>query len=59
MNLGLIPHRKPECYVYGVAENTYVVGEVCVHDYHKISGAKLQAVDVGGPATRHWDNEKI
>jgi len=33
--------------------------EVCIHDYHEISGAKLQTVDVGGPATMCWDNGKI
>jgi len=27
------------------------MGEVCVHDYHKIPSTKLQAVDVGGSQT--------
>jgi hypothetical protein len=33
------------------------MGEVCIHDNHKISGAKLQTVDVGGPADVSWHDD--
>jgi hypothetical protein len=51
MNLGYVTHRKLKHRLHNGAEGTYVMGEVRVHDNHKISGAKLQTVDVGGPAT--------
>ena len=35
------------------------MGEICVHDYHKIPGTKLQAVDVGGPAVALRQHENV
>ena len=52
------PQKLERC-AHSDTKNTYVMREVCVHDYHKISGTKLQAMDVGGPATVSWNNQKI
>ena len=32
-------------------DGTYVVGEVCIHNNHKVSSAEIETMDVCGPVS--------